>query len=122
MPENTIKEKDQIIGKYSNCTIMPDDLILTSKLSDYAADQRLDTIMANGQMLVTVSVDTVAAGVGNHLRSGDIVSVISYADNNVHTYEELNNLEIYSIENDDAQNLEEASGDESAEQIASSVT
>ena len=122
LPENTIKEKDQIIGKYSNCTIMPDDLILTSKLSDYAADQRLDTIMANGQMLVTVSVDTVAAGVGNHLRAGDIVSVISYADNNVHTYEELNNLEIYSIENVDAQNLEEASSDENAEQIASSVT
>lgn len=86
LPENTIKEKDQIIGKYSNCTIMPDDLILTSKLSDYAADQRLDAIMANGQILVTVSLDTVAAGVGNHLRAGDIVSVISYADNNVHTY------------------------------------
>ena len=122
IPESVVREKDQIVGKYANCTIFPEDYILASKLSDYAADQKLDAIMANGQMLVTVSIASVAAGVGNHLQPGDIVSVISYADNTVSAYEELKNLEIYSIENDDAQNLEEASEDEDANQIASSVT
>lgn len=122
IPESVVREKDQIVGKYANCTIFPEDYILASKLSDYAADQKLDAIMANGQTLVTVSVNSVAAGVGNHLRSGDIVSVISYINNAVHTYEELKNLEIYSIENDAAQNVEETSSDEDAEQIASTIT
>ena len=122
LPENVVKEKEQVIGKYVNCTVFPEDYLLTSKFSDYAVDQKLDSIMANGQMLVTVSIASVAAGVGNHLQPGDIVSVISYADNTVNAYEELKNLEVYSIENDDAQNLEEASEDEDANQIASSVT
>ena len=41
LPENIVKDKEDIVGKFSNCTILPDDLILTSKLSDYATDQRL---------------------------------------------------------------------------------
>lgn len=122
LPESVIKEKQQIVGKYANCSITPDEIILNSKISDYAADEKLDSIMANGQMLVTVSLDSVAASVGNHLQTGDIVSIISYADNAVNAYEELKNLEVYSIENDDAQNLDETQGDEEAEKIASSIT
>lgn len=122
LPENVIKDKQQLIGKYANCAITPDELILSSKISDYAADEKLDAIMANGQMLITVSLDSVAASVGNHLQRGDIVSIISYADNVVNAYEELKNLEVYSIENDDAQNLDEVQGNEEVEQIASSIT
>ena len=78
--------------------------------------------MNAGKMLVTVSLDSVAAAVGNHLQSGDIVSVIGYADNTVTAYEELKNLEVFSVENDDAQNLDDVENDENAEKIASNIT
>lgn len=76
LPENTITDKADIIGKYTNCAIIKDDIIVASKLSEYAADERLDRILSNGQKLITVSVSSIAAGVGNHLRAGDLVSVM----------------------------------------------
>lgn len=122
LPESVVSEKNAVVGKFAACSISSDDLILTSKLSDYAASKKLDNVMNNGKMLVTVSLDSVAAAVGNHLQSGDIVSIIGYADNAVTVYDELKNLEVFSVENDDAQNLEYAQNDENAEKIASNIT
>ena len=73
-------------------------------------------------MLVTVSLNSVASAVGNHLKTGDIVSIVGYADGNVVTYDELKNLEIYSIENEEAQNLEDVENDEEAQKLAATVT
>lgn len=122
LPESVVSDKKAVVGKFATCSISSDDLILASKLSDYAASKKLDNVMNNGKMLVTVSLDSVAAAVGNHLQSGDIVSIIGYADNAVTAYEELKNLEVFSVENDDAQNLEDAQNDENAEKIASNIT
>lgn len=122
LPESIVNDKDKVVGKFAACSISSDDLILSSKLSDFAASKKLDGVMNAGKMLVTVSLDSVAAAVGNHLRSGDIVSVIGYADNTVTAYEELKNLEVFSVENDDAQNLDDVENDENAEKIASNIT
>lgn len=122
LPQSIIKEKDEIVGKYASCDITPDDLILSSKLSDFAANRKLDKVMNEGNMLVTVSLDSVASAVGNHLKSGDIISVIGYANNAVVVYEELKELEVYSIENEDAEKLEDIENNEEAEHIASTVT
>ena len=122
LPESIVNDKDKVVGKFAACSISSDDLILSSKLSDFAASKKLDGVMNAGKMLVTVSLDSVAAAVGNHLQSGDIVSVIGYADNTVIAYEELKNLEVFSVENDDAQNLDDVENDENAEKIASNIT
>ena len=122
LPESIVNDKDKVVGKFAACSILSDDLILSSKLSDFAASKKLDGVMNAGKMLVTVSLDSVAAAVGNHLQSGDIVSVIGYADNTVTAYEELKNLEVFSVENDDAQNLDDVENDENAEKIASNIT
>lgn len=122
LPESIVNDKDKVVGKFAACSISSDDLILSSKLSDFAANKKLDGVMNAGKMLVTVSLDSVAAAVGNHLQSGDIVSVIGYADNTVTVYEELKNLEVFSVENDDAQNLDDVENDENAEKIASNLT
>ena len=122
LPESIVNDKDKVVGKFAACSISSDDLILSSKLSDCAASKKLDGVMSAGKMLVTVSLDSVAAAVGNHLQSGDIVSVIGYADNTVTAYEELKNLEVFSVENDDAQNLDDVENDENAEKIASNIT
>jgi len=122
LPESVVKEKDKIVGKYASCDITPDDLILSSKLSDYAANQKLDKVMSQGNMLVTVSLDSVASAVGNHLKSGDIISIVGYANDTVVVYEELKALEVYSIENENAEKLEDVENNEEAEHLASTVT
>ena len=120
LPENIIINKDDIVGKYSNGNIKSEDLIVSSKLSEYAADERLDKIHSNGQKLVTVTVPSIAAGVGNHLRAGDFVSVFLYEDGFVEVIEELKNIEIYSIENSDAVNIEDA--EEKTDAVAATLT
>ena len=122
LPQSIIKDKDKIVGKYASCDITPDDLILSSKLSDYAANQKLDKVMSQGNMLVTVSLDSVASAVGNHLKSGDIISIVGYANDSVVVYEELKALEVYSIENENAEKLEDVENNEEAEHLASTVT
>ena len=122
LPQSIIKDKDKIVGKYASCNITPDDLILTSKLSDFAANQKLDKVMSQGNMLVTVSLDSVASAVGNHLKSGDIISIVGYANDVVVAYEELRALEVYSIENENAEKLEDVENNEEAEHLASTVT
>ncbi len=122
LPQSIIKDKDKIVGKYATCDITPDDLIISSKLSDYAANQKLDKVMSEGNMLVTVSLDSVASAVGNHLKSGDIISIVGYANDAVVVYEELKALEVYSIENENAEKLEDVENNEEAEHLASTVT
>ena len=122
LPQSIIKDKDKIVGKYASCDITPDDLILSSKLSDYVANQKLDKVMSQGNMLVTVSLDSVASAVGNHLKSGDIISIVGYANDAVVVYEELKALEVYSIENENAEKLEDVENNEEAEHLASTVT
>ena len=122
LPQSIIKDKDKIVGKYASCDITPDDLILSSKLSDYAANQKLDKVMSQGNMLVTVSLDSVASAVGNHLKSGDIISIVGYANDAVVVYEELKALEVYSVENENAEKLEDVENNEEAEHLASTVT
>lgn len=122
LPENTITDKNDVIGKYSNCDIKHEDIIVSSKLSEYAADERLDRIAANGQKLIAVTVSSLAAGVGNHLRAGDYVSVLLYDSDNVEAFEELKTIEIYSIENDEAIDIEETDTEDNAEKLAATVT
>ena len=122
LPQSIIKDKDKIVGKYASCDITPDDLILSSKITDYAANQKLDKVMSQGNMLVTVSLDSVASAVGNHLKSGDIISIVGYANDAVVVYEELKALEVYSIENENAEKLEDVENNEEAEHLASTVT
>ena len=122
LPQSIIKDKDKIVGQYASCDITPDDFILSSKLSEFAANQKLDKVMSQGNMLVTVSLDSVASAVGNHLKSGDIISIVGYANDAVVAYEELKALEVYSIENENAEKLEDVENNEEAEHLASTVT
>ena len=123
LPKTVVKNKNEVVGKFANCDIRADDLILSDKLSDYAANEKLDRIYQNGQKLITVSVDTIAAGVGNHIIAGDLVSVIYYKDNNTIAKPELNNIEVFSVENDEAVNIEDKDQNEDAkDRLASTVT
>ncbi|MCR4719080.1 MAG: Flp pilus assembly protein CpaB [Firmicutes bacterium] len=123
LPKSVIKNKDDIVGKYAICDIKADDLILSDKISDYAANEKLDRIYENGQKLITVSIESIAAGVGNHIKAGDIISVIYYKDNTAIRKPELNNIEVYSVRNSEAVDIDDSSIDnEAKDKIASTIT
>ncbi len=123
LPESVIKNPDDIVGKYAKISMTPDDYLLSSRFEDYVSDEKLDKVIAEGKRLVAVSVPTNAASVSNQLRKGDKVTAVYYADDAVVTDNDLHGLEIYSVENEDAQNLENVQGSEDTEDaIAASVT
>lgn len=126
LPEGILNDKALIVGKVAQTDIPKGDYLFPKKLGDYLADVKLDSIAANHQRLVTVSVPSVAAGLSSHLQSGDIVTAAVFMEKasegkdsspQVILYPELKGLEVYSVENARTQNTakvrEQQSGSQS---------
>lgn len=120
LSQTAVKDRSAVLDRFAACDIYAGEPISDFKLSETAADRKLDTIAAEGRRLVTVSVSTIAAGVGNHIKPGDRVAVMCYEDKKVTAFDELRDLEIYSVENADAEQTADA-GDKS-DKIAATVT
>ena len=100
-----------------------DDYLYASRFADFVSDERFDKEVSEGKRLIAVSVPSNAASVANQLKAGDKVTVAYYADDNVIIDNALKGMEIYSVENEDAQNLENVQGSEDKEdEIAANVT
>ena len=107
LPESVVKNPDELVGKYA----------------DFVSDERFDKAVSEGKRLIAVSVPSNAASVANQLKAGDKVTVAYYADDTVIIDDTLKGIEIYSVENEDAQNLENVQGSEDKEDtIAANVT
>lgn len=123
LPESVVKNPDDLVGKYAKVSMTADDYLYPSKFADYVSDERFDRAVAEGKRLIAVSVPSNAASVANQLRTGDRVTVAYYADDNVLIDDALKGMEIYSVENEDAQNLENVQNSDNKEDtIAASVT
>lgn len=123
LPESVVKNPDDLVGKYAKLSMTADDYLYPSKFADYVSDERFDRAVAEGKRLIAVSVPSNAASVANQLRAGDRVTVAYYADDNVLIDDALKGMEIYSVENEDAQNLENVQNSDNKEDtIAASVT
>lgn len=123
LPESVAKNPDDLIGKYAKVSMTADDYLYSSKFADYVSDERFDRAVAEGKRLIAVSVPSNAASVANQLRAGDKVTVAYYANDNVLIDDALKGMEIYSVENEDAQNLENVQNSDNKEDtIAASVT
>ena len=86
-----------------------------SRFADFVSDERFDKAVSEGKRLIAVSVPSNAASVANQLKAGDKVTVAYYADDTVIIDDALKGIEIYSVENEDAQNLENVQGSEDKE-------
>ena len=123
LPESVIKNPDDLIGKYAKVSMTADDYLYASRFADFVSDERFDKAVSEGKRLIAVSVPSNAASVANQLKAGDKVTVAYYADDNVIIDNALKGMEIYSVENEDAQNLENVQGSEDKEdEIAANVT
>ena len=110
LPEAVIRDKAEIVNKYSKAAISKDDLLFPNKFVDYISDEVLDRVMSSGQRLVTISLSTTAAGVANHIKPGDRVSIVCFEEDAPDTSAaaidpDLAGLEVYDIENAQAQSI-----------------
>jgi len=77
LPDNIIRDKENIIGKYANSDIYKGDYLIADKLSDgplvnYAYLYDFD----GTERAISVTIKTFAAGLSGKLEPGDIVTVM----------------------------------------------
>ena len=78
LPENVIRQKETVIGKYATADMSVGDYILSIKLSDTPAAENAYLYNLDGtKQAMSVTIKSFANGLSGKLQSGDIVSVIA---------------------------------------------
>lgn len=78
LPENIIRTKDNVIGKYATSDLGIGDYILNTKLSDIPATENAYLYNLDGsKQAMSITIKSFANGLSGKLQSGDIVSVIA---------------------------------------------
>ena len=78
LPENIIRTKETVIGKFATTDLGIGDYILNTKLSDIPAAENAYLYNLDGsKQAISVTIKTFANGLSGKLQSGDIVSVIA---------------------------------------------
>lgn len=78
LPENIIRTKDYVIGKYATADLGIGDYILNTKLSDIPAAENAYLYNLNGsKQAISITIKNFANGLSGKLQSGDIVSIIA---------------------------------------------
>lgn len=84
LPDNVVKSKDLIVGKYVNVDLQKGDYILTSKLSEKPlAEFEYLNDLDGTKVAMSITIKTFAAGLSGKLQAGDIVTLISANYDNV---------------------------------------
>jgi pilus assembly protein CpaB len=134
IPGDVITDKDDIVGKVAKVDIVEDDVILKSKIGKFASDPIIDSFVQEGKELVSITVKSNAAGLASHIEKGDILNVSCVRESvdefgnssgvQVVNYPELQNLEVYGVENAKAQSVEDekTSNEANSDPIISTIT
>ena len=78
LPDNIIRTKETVIGKYALSDLGIGDYILNTKLSDIPAAENAYLYNLDGsKQAISITIKTFANGLSGKLQSGDIVSVIA---------------------------------------------
>lgn len=78
LPENVIRTKETVIGKYATSDLGIGDYILSTKLSEIPAAENAYLYNLDGsKQAISITIKTFANGLSGKLKSGDIVSVIA---------------------------------------------
>lgn len=129
LPEGIVNDKAHLVGKVAQTTIIRGDYFFPQKVGSYLTDEQLDRIAEKGQRLVTVSVESIAAGLSSHLLAGDTVTVAVFFEKasdgqdtapQVIVYPELTGLMVYSVENAKTEDTAEIRSKQDDSQSASS--
>lgn len=78
LPNNIIRQKESVIGKYAKADMFEGDYILNTKISDAPVAENSYLYNLNGtKQAMSISIKSFANGLSGKLISGDIVSVIA---------------------------------------------
>ncbi len=110
LPEDVIRDKKDIVGKYSKIELFPQDRLIPQKFATQNGLNDSFLYSLEGKTAVSVSVKSLAAGLSGKLQPGDVVSVYSYVkakdpkdDGTVKDYPELEFVEVGAVNNNKAQ-------------------
>lgn len=78
LPENVIRDKESVVGRYAVTALDVGDYILPTKLSEAPAAENAYLYNLNGEkQAISITIKSFANGLSGKLMSGDIVSVIA---------------------------------------------
>ncbi|HSH51653.1 MAG TPA: Flp pilus assembly protein CpaB, partial [Bacteroidales bacterium] len=105
LPQQVIKEQNELVGKYATVDIYKDDYFLKSKVSDSVDD---DNYLRDENMAISITIRSLAAGLSGKLKAGDIVSIISSSEDGIKPMiiPELQYVEVLSITSKEGKDIE----------------
>lgn len=78
LPDNVLKEKENVIGKYAKYDLQNGDYVLSGKLSDTPLTEFAYLHELDGtHQAISITIKSFAAGLSGKLEAGDIVSLIA---------------------------------------------
>ena len=81
LPDNVATKLEYVIGTYAASSLYPGDYILSGKVSStpLSSDLTLNAI-PDGMVAISITVQSLAAGLSDKLQSGDIIRLYNYND------------------------------------------
>ena len=81
LPDNVATRLEDVIGTYAASSLYPGDYILSGKVSStpLSSDLTLNAI-PDGMVAISITVQSLAAGLSDKLQSGDIIRLYHYND------------------------------------------
>ena len=81
LPDNVATKLEDVIGTYAASSLYPGDYILSGKVSStpLSSDLTLNAI-PDGMVAISITVQSLAAGLSDKLQSGDILRLYHYND------------------------------------------
>ncbi len=122
VPNDIIKDKKLIIGKYSAVDLLRTDNLVPSKFKESKSMQDQFLYDINDKVAISISVKSLAAGLSGKLLPGDVVSVLVYrkteqayndqqgytpSAGRVQDYPNLEYLEVGAVTNNNAQDTDQ---------------
>lgn len=108
-----VTEMTNVIGKYANTNLYKDEYILEKRLQDIplSKDTYLDNL--DGQKgAISITMQSLAAGLSGKLIEGDIISVITTDDEKTSIPDELKYVKVLACTLSDGEDVDETTKDE----------
>lgn len=78
LPEDVIRQKESVVGKYASADLAVGDYIINTKISDIpAADNAYLYSLDGTQQAMSITIKSFSTGLSGKLQSGDVVSVVA---------------------------------------------
>lgn len=125
LPMGTIKNVDDVVGKYTTVDLLPTSYILSSAVADTVGNNiKLETL--NGEYTaISFTAPNLASSLSSQLKSGDIISIIATTDEQTYIPHELTYLEILNCTSSNAVDTETKGNDvneDETKELISTIT